>query len=53
MSLISTAFLTIDHLANLYGEPFSAQPTSVPIEQICERLVENCREVRCKLVPSV
>jgi len=52
MTVVSTAFLTIDHLANLYGEPFTAHPTSVPIDRICERLVENCREVRRKLAPE-
>jgi len=50
MTAVSTAFLTIDHLANLYGEPFAAHPTSVPIDRICERLVDDCGEVRDKLV---
>lgn len=47
--IISTAFLTINELANLFGEPFSEHSTSVPIDDICGTIVANCLEVRSKL----
>lgn len=46
MALVSSAFLTINKLANLYGEPFSENRTSVPIASICKTLDQNCLEVR-------
>ena len=49
MVVISTAFLTINKLANLYGEPFSENKTSVSIDEICKTLEMNCIEVRDKL----
>lgn len=49
MVIISTAFLTINRLANLYGEPFSANKTSVTIDIICKTIEQNCNEVREKL----
>ena len=49
MVVISTAFLTINKLANLYGEPFSENKTSVSIDEICKTLEMNCVEVRDKL----
>jgi putative membrane protein len=49
MVIISTAFLTINKLANLYGEPFSDNPTSVNIDGVCQTLEQNCVEVRAKL----
>lgn len=50
MVIISSAFLTINKLANLYGEPFSLRKTSVTIDQICNTIVQNCNEVKNKLV---
>ncbi|MFY8186427.1 MAG: bestrophin family ion channel, partial [Flavobacterium sp.] len=49
MVVISTAFLTLNKLANLYGEPFSENKTSVSIDEICKTLEMNCIEVRDKL----
>lgn len=49
MVIISTAFLTINKLANLYGEPFSENKTSVTIDDICMTIEQNCREVCDKL----
>jgi putative membrane protein len=49
MVIISTAFLTINKLANLYGEPFSENKTSVTIDDICKTIEENCNEVASKL----
>ncbi len=49
MVIISTAFLTINKLANLYGEPFSENKTSVTIDDICKTIEKNCIEVRDKL----
>ena len=50
MVIISTAFLTINKLANLYGEPFSENKTSVTIDDICTTIEQNCNEVRGKLI---
>jgi len=50
MVIISTAFLTINKLANLYGEPFSEKTTSVNIDTICKTIEQNCNEVRNKLI---
>jgi len=49
MVIISTAFLTINKLANLYGEPFSENKTSVTIDNICKTIEQNCNEVMDKL----
>ena len=49
MVIISTAFLTINKLANLYGEPFSENKTSVTIDDICQTIEKNCQEVASKL----
>ncbi len=49
MVIISTAFLTINKLANLFGEPFSANKTSVTIDDICKTIEQNCLEVHGKL----
>ena len=50
MVIISTAFLTINKLANLYGEPFSEHKTSVTIDDICRTIEENCNEIKAKMV---
>jgi ion channel-forming bestrophin family protein len=48
--IISTAFLTINKLANLYGEPFAEnKKTSVTIDEICKTIEQNCNEVKDKL----
>ena len=49
MVIISTAFLTINKLANLFGAPFSEHETSVTIDAICKTIEQNCMEVRDKL----
>lgn len=50
MVVISTAFLTINKLANLYGEPFiEGRKTSVTIGDICKTIEQNCNEVWEKL----
>lgn len=50
MVIISTAFLTINKLANLFGEPFSEnRKTSVTIDEICKTIEQNCNEVKDKL----
>jgi putative membrane protein len=49
MVIISSAFLTINKLANLYGEPFSDDKTSVSIDDICNTIEQNCLEVMAKL----
>lgn len=50
MVIISTAFLTINRLANLFGEPFSEnKKTSVTIDEICKTIEQNCNEVCDKL----
>ncbi|MEC5395289.1 bestrophin family ion channel [Bergeyella sp. RCAD1439] len=49
MILISTAFLTINKLANLYGEPFSENKTAVAITDICKTIEANCSEVLSKM----
>ncbi len=49
MVIISTSFLTINKLANLYGEPFSENKTSVTIDDICKTIEQNCFEVCNKL----
>ncbi len=49
MVIISSAFLTINKLANLYGEPFSENNTSVTIDDICKTIEQNCNEVIGKM----
>lgn len=49
MVIISTAFLTINKLANLYGEPFSENKTSISIDNICNTIEKNCIEVKEKI----
>ncbi|MDY3548480.1 bestrophin family ion channel [Riemerella anatipestifer] len=49
MVIISTSFLTINKLANLYGEPFSENKTSVTVTEICNTIENNCKEVQSKL----
>ncbi|WP_341900825.1 bestrophin family ion channel [Fluviicola taffensis] len=49
MVIISTVFLTINKLANLFAEPFSENITSVPIDAICQTIEQNCNEVRLKI----
>jgi ion channel-forming bestrophin family protein len=49
MVIISTVFLTINKLANLYGEPFSENKTSITIDEICKTIEQNCHEVMDKL----
>jgi len=49
MVIISTAFLTINKLANLFAEPFSENKTSVNIDAICITIEQNCNEVIDKL----
>lgn len=48
MVILSTAFLTINRLANLFGEPFSDNKTSVSVEGICGVIEQNCLEVSRK-----
>jgi len=52
MVVISTVFLTINKLANLYGEPFSENKTSVTIDEICKTIERNCNEVKSKIYAS-
>jgi putative membrane protein len=49
-AIVSTFFLTINKLANLYGEPLEENKTSIPIERIFQTIIENCQEVRAKLI---
>lgn len=51
MVIISSAFLTINKLANLFGEPFSENKTSVTINEICQTIEQNCNEIRNKIKP--
>jgi putative membrane protein len=48
-AIVSTLFLTINKLANLYGDPLEKNKTSVPIDQICQMIIDNCQEVKAKL----
>lgn len=50
--IISTVFLTINKLANLFAEPFSENATSVAIDAICQTIEQNCKEVRSKIESS-
>ncbi|OQK15374.1 hypothetical protein AU255_18055 [Methyloprofundus sedimenti] len=49
MVIISSAFLTINKLTNLFAEPFSENKTSVTIDKICKTIEQNCNEVMNKL----
>ncbi len=49
LAVISTVFLTINKLANLYGDPLEENNTSIPIDQICQTIIANCKEVKGKL----
>ncbi len=49
MVIISTAFLTINKLANLYGEPFLENTTSVNVDSVCNTIEQNCMEIQEKL----
>lgn len=49
MVIISSAFLTINKLANLFAVPFSDNSTSVNIDKICKTIESNCLEVKNKL----
>lgn len=42
MMVISSVFLIINRLANLFGEPFSENKTSVPIDAICKTIEKDC-----------
>lgn len=48
MVIISTVFLTVNKLANLFGEPFSEHVTSVRIDHICQTIENNCLEIKRK-----
>lgn len=48
MVVISTVFLTVNKLANLFGEPFSGNVTAVNIDQICQTIESNCLEIKRK-----
>lgn len=50
MVIISTVFLTVNKLANLFGEPFSESATSVSIDQICQTIENNCLEIKQKTI---
>jgi putative membrane protein len=52
IAIIGTLFLTINKLANLYGEPLEENRTSVPIDLICQTIIRNCQEVKGKLIQS-
>lgn len=49
IAILSTLFLTINKLANLYGDPLEENKTSVPIDKICQTIIENCKEVKAKI----
>ncbi|WP_345326791.1 bestrophin family ion channel [Novipirellula rosea] len=50
--LISTAFLTINRLANLLGEPLSEHRTSVAIDVICQTIVQDSEQFKVKFQPK-
>lgn len=50
IAIVGTLFLTINKLANLYGEPLEENKTSVPIDKICQTIIGNCKEVKEKLM---
>lgn len=45
VTLVGTIFLTINKLANLYGEPFSLHPTSFPIVSITDNILIEIKDV--------
>jgi putative membrane protein len=45
VSFIGTIFLTINKLANLYGEPFSRNILSIPLESICNKIEREIDEL--------
>ncbi len=49
MVIISSAFLTINKLANLFADPFSDNSTSVNIDKICNTIEQNCIEIKEKI----
>lgn len=49
IAILSTLFLTINKLANLYGDPLEVNKTSVPLDNICQTIIENCLEMKRKL----
>lgn len=49
IAILGAAFLTINRLANLYGAPFSDEPTSVQVEALCDALAANVGEVEAKV----
>lgn len=49
MVVISSVFLTINKLSNLFAEPFSDNRTSVNIDKICKIIELNCLEVKGKI----
>jgi ion channel-forming bestrophin family protein len=48
MMVISSVFLVINRLANLFGEPFSENKTSVPIDAICKTIEKDCIMIKTK-----
>jgi putative membrane protein len=50
IAVVGTLFLTINKLANLYGAPLEENKTSVPIDQLCQTIIMNCKEVKEKLM---
>lgn len=50
IAILSTLFLTINKLANLYGDPLEVNKTSVPLDNICQTIIENCLEMKRKLI---
>ena len=50
MAVISSIFLTINRLANMHAEPFSDNPTSLPLRTICRGIDNNCAQVASKIV---
>lgn len=46
MAAISTLFLTINHLANRYGEPFTAKMTSIPVVAIKNKIIAYITNVQ-------
>lgn len=45
MAVISSIFLTINQLANLYGTPFADSMTSLPLAAICRQIDNRCAEM--------
>jgi len=49
MAVISTVFLTIHTLANRYGAPFSQHKTSVPVAELCGKMIAQCNSLQKKI----